>query len=57
MLPSPNDEREQYSPIEAIATVLNNADKSIRAILDLPREKRKYVVRKLTKSFVIDLMI
>ena len=57
MLPEPDEGRTHYSPLEAVMTVITKADKSIRAILDLPRVKGKYVVRKITKSFLIDLMI
>ena len=57
ILPSPLLDREQYSPYQAINVVLNNSNKSNRAILDLPKQNNRYVVRKLTKNFVIELLI
>ena len=57
ILPSPLLDREQYSPYQAINVVLNNSNKSKRAILDLPKQNNRYVVRKLTKNFVIELLI
>ena len=57
MLPSPYHDRDHYSPLQAVKVIIKKADKLIRAILDLPRVGKKYVIRKVTKRFVIDLMI
>ena len=57
LLPPPTIHFDSYSPMQAIQVVLANSDNSNKAIIDLPKENHNYVIRKMSRSLVIKLMI
>ena len=47
-----------YTPLQAVTTIKNCANRSIRLILDLPKDRLgQHVMKKVTKTLIINIMV